>query len=74
MLFADMTVLENLQMGAYLSPGQKNTGGFSGLGIWPFPDFENAAISIGRDPQRRRAANGGDRQGIDVPAQTPDTG
>ena len=70
-IFQQMTVQENLEMGAYINRGFR-----SGLGdgIQLFPPAEGAAQADCGHPLRRRAADAGHVPGTDVPPQADDAG
>jgi branched-chain amino acid transport system ATP-binding protein len=65
MIFANLTVLENLQMGAYLQCGQKSPSGANWNLFSPrFRACRSAAADC-RDAEWRRAADAGDWPGLD---------
>ena len=58
-LFTDMTVHENLEMGAFSKRAHANAQAQSGARLRTFSPFAGAATPEGRHSQRRRAADGG---------------
>ena len=72
-VFPDMTVLENLKIGAYL-PGQGGDCQGHPVGLQPVPPSGGAELAAGRHPFRRRAADAGRGPGADVPPQAAAAG
>ena len=70
-VFADMTVLENLRIGAYL---RKDKAEGSGVGLSALPPAAGAQLAAGRHAFRRRTADAGGRPGTDVPPPADDAG
>ncbi len=64
-LFTEMTVLENLEMGAFSSPGPGDLQGKSGEGLRTLSPAQGAGQAEGRHPERRRTADGGGVPGPD---------
>ena len=60
-LFPELTVLENLEMGAYLSKSKRFVQERIESPFRIVPDPEGAEKPDGRDPERGRTAAGGDR-------------
>ena len=58
-LFTDMSVEENLEMGATAQTGQSPPEGESGEGLHRLPPAQGAAHPEGGHPLRRRAADAG---------------
>ena len=73
-LFSLMTVKENLIVGAYNQPRRPRKGSHPRAGVFPVSAPPGAGVPTGHDPFRRRAADGGYRQGNDGQAETPNAG
>lgn len=70
-LFTDMTVLENLEMGAFPPPRPGSFSGKPGSGLRLVPSPGGTSPPKGRQLERRRAANGSRLPGPDVPTRRP---
>ena len=66
-IFANLTVLENLEMGAYLQKDRAQNAACAGACLHAVSPFEGASKAARRHAQRRRAADAGDRPGPDGP-------
>lgn len=70
-VFPDMTVIENIKIGAYLSrfpgPGYR-------MGLQPVPQVKGAQLAVSRHAVWRRAADAGRGQGPYEPSKADDDG
>ena len=69
-LFPKMKVINNLEMGAYLSEARKNYDSIAGKGLQALPHLSGEDAAEGGLTERRRTADAGHRQGLDVNAET----
>ena len=69
-LFPDMTVRENLELGAYGIKVWRDRAKTFEMVYKIFPILKERSDQLARDSQRRRATNGRRGQGIDVPTYT----
>ncbi len=70
-IFKDMTVYENLEMGAYPKKARLLLKETAPLGVFPLPYLEGEGAPDRRDPQRRGTTDARHRQGFDVKADAP---
>ena len=68
-LFTDMSIRENLEMGAYPQALVEGAPGDHEVGLQALPASRGAGRATGADPQRRRAADAGHGTRSDVQAQ-----
>ena len=68
-LFGDMTVIDNLRMGAYTRHARANEARQLEKQLALFPRLARAPQPAGQDHERRRAADAGDRPRPDVGAE-----
>ena len=73
-VFADLTVLENLKIGAYLRKDKAEIEKDLKWVYELFPRLEERNWQSGRHALRRRAADAGRGPGPDVPAEADDAG
>ena len=73
-VFPDMTVLENLKIGAYLRHDRAEIEKDIQWVYSLLPPAAGAQLAAGRHPLRRRAADAGRGSGADVPSQADDAG
>ena len=73
-VFPELSVDENLRMGAYTRKDKKGSEGRLRSGDHPFPCSSPEEESMGWHIKRRRAADARHRQGTDDETQTPDDG
>ena len=73
-MFADLTVLENLKIGAYLRKDKAEIEKDLKWVYELFPRLKERSWQAGGHPLRRRAADAGRGPGADVPAQADDDG
>ena len=72
-IFSEMTVMENLEMGAYIRRDKAGIDADLERSSTTSPPA-GALQAVGRHSVRRRAADAGDRPRADVPAQNPADG
>ena len=73
-VFADLTVHENLVLGARPRRARARESGEHGTRALAVPEAGRTAPAVGADHERRRAADGGGRPRHDVGAVDPDAG
>ena len=69
-IFANLTVLENLEMGAYLQKDKAQNAASLERVFTLVSSFEGTSKTGRRHAERRRAADAGDRKGADGPSTT----
>lgn len=73
-VFPDMTVLENLKIGAYLRHDKAEIDQGHSVGLQPVSPAGGAELAVGGYAVRWRAANAGCGAGADVPAEAAAAG
>jgi ABC-type transport system involved in cytochrome bd biosynthesis fused ATPase/permease subunit len=73
-VFPNLTVLENLLIGAYMRTGKSAIDREHRARVPPVPPAQGAALAVGGHAVRRRAADAGGGPRADEPAQDPDDG
>ena len=74
MIFANLTVAENLEMGAYLQRNKEHIRQDREFVFGMFPRLAERGRQIARHAFRRRTTNAGHRPGLDEPSAVPDAG